>query len=89
MDRLCLHPVFIHRQNKAAIQQFFVDVDRRGRQKNHHRTFDPVLMRDVPSAHRVFAGAGDGQLTLALQQLQGVGRALRARLLHDGQHLVL
>jgi len=46
-------------------------------------------MREQAACRRVFARAGDSQLALALQQLQGVGGPLRSGLLHDGQHLVL
>ena len=37
------------RQHEASIQQLFVEIDSRRRQEDHHRTFDPVLMRHQPA----------------------------------------
>ena len=48
-----------------------------------------VFLRDHAPALRVFAGAGNGQLAFALQELQGVAGAFGPLLLHNGEHLVL
>ena len=48
VDGLRLLAVLVHRQHQAAVQQFLVDVDGRGRQEDHHRAFDAVLLRDQP-----------------------------------------
>ena len=62
----------VDRQHEAAVQQLLVDLDRRGRQEDHHRPFDAVLLRDEPPRLRVLAGGGDRQLAFGLQELQGV-----------------
>ena len=38
---------------------------------------------------RVLAGAGDGELAFALQELEGVARLLGSLLLDDGKDMVL
>ena len=63
----CLLPVLVNRQHDAAIQKLFIDFDGRRRQKDHHRTFDAILVRDQTAVGRVFAGRSDGQLSFALQ----------------------
>jgi hypothetical protein len=95
--RLALHPVdragllafFIDGEDQTAVQQLLVQLDRRRRQEDHHRAFDAVLVRDMTARFRVFAGRGDGQHALGLQQLQRVGRRVRTLLFDDGEHLVL
>ena len=89
MDSLRLRPVFIDGENKAAVQHFLVEIDGRGCQEDHHRAFDSILMGQQAPCRRVFAGAGDSQNTFGLQQLQRIGRCVRALFLHDGQYLVL
>ena len=79
---------FVHRQHKAAVQEFFVDLNGRRRQEDHHRPFDVVLLRFHPSRVRVFARARDGELAFRLQELQRIARFLRAFFLHDREHLV-
>ncbi|MHB1060121.1 MAG: hypothetical protein ACYC0F_19855 [Rhodanobacter sp.] len=88
MDRLRLLAALVHAQHQAAVQQFLVQVDRRGRAEQHHRPAHPVGLRFQVARHRVLAGAGDTHLTLRLQQLQGVAGRVRAFLLADRQHLV-
>jgi len=88
VDGPCLRPVLVHRQHDAAVLQLRVDGNGGGGQKDGHRSLDPVLVRHQPPRRRVLARGGDGQLPLALQQLQGIGGPLRPRLLGDGQHLV-
>ena len=68
----------VHRQRQAAVLQLLVQVNGRGRQKNHHRAFNVIFLRHHLARLRVFAGAGDGQLAFALQQLQA--RSWRAPL---------
>ena len=89
MDGLGLFAVLVDRQHKAAIHQFLVHLVRRRRQEQHHRPLHRVLVRNQLAAHRVFAGAGDIQLALGLQQLQRIARGLRALLLGDGKDFVL
>ena len=84
-----LLPVLVHRQHHAAVLQLLVDLDGGGGQEDHHRPLHLVLVRHQPPRGRVLAGGGDGQLPLALQQLQRVGGPLRPLLLGDGQDLVL
>ena len=88
MDGCGLLAAFVHAQDQAAVHQLFVDVDGRGGQEEHDGSTDLVLLRDQV-AGRVGAGARDGQLAFALQELQGIRRAVRAFLFADGQHLVL
>ena len=88
MNGARLFPSFIDGQQQAAIQEFFVEVARRCRQQQGHRAFNAILLGDQVARVRVFAGAGDGQLTLGLQQLQGVTRSRRAFFFDDGQRLV-
>ena len=69
VNRLCLLALFVHRQHQAAVQQFFIQVDGRGCQKDHDRAFHAVLMRDQLARCRIFAGGCDRQPAFALQQL--------------------
>ena len=48
----------IHRQRQAAILQLLIEINRRRRQKNHHRAFDMIFLRHHFARRRVFAGAG-------------------------------
>ena len=89
MDGLGLLPVLIHRQHETAVHQFLVHLVRRRGQEEHHRAFDCVLVRNVLAAHRVFAGRGDIQLALGLQEFERIARGLRALLLRDGKDFVL
>ena len=43
MDGLGLLAAFIDGQDQAAVEQFFVDVDGSGGQKDHGRAFDMVF----------------------------------------------
>jgi hypothetical protein len=61
MDRLSLFPIRIHRKHQAAIQQFFVYVDRRGGEEHHHRAFHSILLRYELSRRRIFSGGCDGE----------------------------
>ena len=88
MDSRGLFLRFVHRQHKAAVQEFFVDFNGRRRQEDHHRPLDVVLLRFHPARVRVFAGARDGEFAFRLQELERVARFLRAFFLHDRQHLV-
>ena len=78
VDRLRLLAVLVHRQHQAAIEQLLVDVDGRGGEEHHHRTFHAILMRDEPARLRVLARRCDRQHAFALQQLQRVGGAAGA-----------
>jgi hypothetical protein len=89
MDRPRLFAFLVHRERNAAVQQLLVHLVCCGREEEHHRAFDHVLVRHVLAAHRVFAGRGDIQLAFRLQQLQRIAGAFRALLLRDGQDLVL
>ena len=55
VDRLRLCAVLVHRQHQAAIQKFFVHVDRGRRQEDHHRPFHAILMRDEAACCGVLA----------------------------------
>ena len=88
VDGLGLFAVLIHRQHKATIHQFLVHLVRSGRKEQHHRPLHRVLVRNQLAAHWVFAGAGDIQLALRLQEFERIARGLRALLLGDGQYLV-
>jgi len=88
MDGLGLRAPLVHAQHNAAVQQLFVDLDGRRRQEDHHRTFHAVLLRHEVAGVGVLAGARNGQLAFALQELQGVARAARALFLGDGEDLV-
>src|SRR5574341_210280 len=46
MNGARLFPVFINGQDNAAIQKLFVNFNGRRRQQDHHRPFNPVLVRD-------------------------------------------
>lgn len=88
VDGLRLRPVFVHREHETPVQQFLIDVRRRRRQKEHHRAFYPVFVRDELSRRRVLSRRRDRERSFALQQFQGIGRAARAFFFHDGEDLV-
>ena len=70
-------------QHDAAVEQFFVDVDGGGGQKDGDRSGHPVgVSGEAPGG--VLAGRSDGQLAFGLQQLEGVGGPLGALLLGHG-----
>ena len=64
-----LGPLLVDGQDQATVEELLVHVDGRGRQHDHHRPLDPVLVGDEPPRLRVLAGRCDRQLPLALQQL--------------------
>jgi len=66
MDGLCLFALFVDREDQAAIQQLLVQLDRRGRQEDHDRPFNAILMGHETPGGRVFAGRCDGQHAFAL-----------------------
>ena len=55
VDRLRLRAVLVHRQHQATIQKFFIQVDGRRREEEHHRAFDAVLVRDEPPRRGIFS----------------------------------
>ena len=89
VDGLGLFSSLIDAEHQTAVQKLFVDLNRGGGQKNHHRPFDAVFLRHQIAGGRVFSGAGNGQLAFRLQELQGVAGAARTLLLDDGENLVL
>ena len=66
MDRPRLLAVLVDAQDETAIQQLFVDLDRRRRQEDRDRPLDLVLVGDEPARVRVLARRGDRQLAFAL-----------------------
>ena len=56
VDRLRLRAVLVHGQHQTAVEKFFVEIDRRRGEEEHHRAFDAILVRDEPSGRGVFAG---------------------------------
>ena len=58
MDAPGLLGALVHRQRQTTVLKFFVQVNRRRRQKNHHRAFDVIFLRHHFAGGRVFAGAG-------------------------------
>ena len=89
MDGLGLFAVLIHCQHETAVHQFLVHLVRRRGQEQHHRPLHRVLVRNQLAAHRVFAGTGDIQLALALQEFERIARRFCALLLRDGKDFVL
>ena len=79
----------VHRQRQASVLQLLVQVNGRGGQEDHDRAFDVVFLRHHFAGGRVLAGAGNGQLAFALQELQGVAGLLRPGFLHDRKDFVL
>ena len=59
VNGLRLRPVFIDGEHETAVEQFFIDVDCCCRQKDHHRAFDAVLVRDELSRRGVLSGRGN------------------------------
>ena len=84
-----LLPGLVHREHDAPVLQLLVEVDGGGGQEDRRRAFDVVLVGHQLARGRVLAGRGDGELALALQQLEGVAGALCPLLLGDRQDLVL
>ena len=89
VNRLGLLAVLVHREHQAAVEQLLVDLDRGGGQEDHHRTFDPVLLRHQVARGRILAGRCDSELAFGLQQLERVAGAAGAFLFDDGEDLVL
>ncbi len=88
MDRARLLSILIDRQDQTAIEQLFIDFDGGGRQEDHHRTLDAILMRHELARRRIFAGGCDREHAFALQQLQRIGGTLRAFLFDDREDFV-
>ena len=89
MDGAGLLARLVDGEHDAAVHQLLVDLDGGRGQEQHHRALDVAVLGDQASGVRVLAGRGDGEPALALQELEGVARALGAFLLGDGQDLVL
>ena len=48
----------VHRQRQTTVLQLLIEINRRRRQKNHHRAFNVIFLRHHFARRRVFAGAG-------------------------------
>lgn len=68
MNRFGLLAAFVDGQHQATVEQFLVHVDRGGGEHQHHRAFGRVLLGDQVPGGFVFAGAGNGQFAVQLQQ---------------------
>ena len=89
MDGAGLVAALVDGQHQAAVGQLLVEVDGGRGQHQRHRPLNLVFLRHQLARHRVFAGGGDGERALALQQLERIGGMARAFLLGNGQRLVL
>lgn len=89
MNGFGLFAAFVDGQHQTAVEQFFVHIDGRGGEHQHHRALNAVLLGHQVAGGFVLAGAGNGQFAVRLQQFQDIGRLANARFLGDGQNLVL
>ena len=88
VDPLRLLAVLVDREDEAAVQELLVDDGGRRRQKDHHRPFDAVLLRDEAAGVRVLPRGRDRQLAFRLEELQRVAGSFGSFFFDDGQDLV-
>jgi hypothetical protein len=89
VDRPGLRAALVHREHQGAVGQLLVHLQRRRGQEQLHRTLHPVGMRHQLARLGILAGRGDGELALALQELQGIRGPFGPFLFHEAQDLVL
>ena len=66
VDALGLRLGFVDGEDEAAVEEFFVDVDRGGGEDDGDGAFDVVLLGFHASGLRVFAGARDSEFAFGL-----------------------
>ena len=88
VDPLGLLAALVDGENQTAVHEFLVDVDAGGGEHDGDRALDMVFLGFHASAVRVLAGAGDGEFSLGLQELEGVAGLFGSLFLDDGQDLV-
>ena len=59
---------FVDGQDEAAVEQLFVNIDRRRGEEDHDRAFDVVFL-SFHATLFVFARGSDGEFTFGLQEL--------------------
>ena len=84
VDGACLLGALVDAEQQATVQQLLVDVDRRRREHQHHRTLHRVLLGREVAGGFVLRRARDAQLAIGLQELQRIRRLAHAFFLGDG-----